>query len=127
MDTQAPGGAKAVTEDRLHEQVAQFLDLALPDKAVWHHSPNEGKRGWKSQRAIKRMGVRRGWPDIEIIYQGRGYFIELKAPNRYLTKDQKLVHQRLRAAGATVTTCRSVEQVEAYLGLFMPLKAQVAA
>ena len=28
------------------------------------------------------MGVRAGWPDLEIVHQGRVIFIEIKAPKR---------------------------------------------
>lgn len=115
-----------MSEATLHAAVAQYLNLALPADAIWHHSPNEGKRGWRAQAAIKREGVRAGWPDIEIVWQGRVYFIELKAPKRNLSPAQKALHPRLRAAGALVMTCRTPEEVETILSLWgVPLRARL--
>lgn len=111
-----------MNEDALHNVVAQYLALALPDDAIAHHSMNEGKRGWHTQRKLKRFGVVKGWPDVEIVFRGRAYFIELKAPgtlqgNRmvgrgYCSKEQRDCQQRLRGAGAQVITAWSLEEVQ---------------
>lgn len=108
-----------MTEAALHEAVANLLNTALPPHATWHHSPNEGKRGWKAQRALKTHGTQAGWPDIEIIYRGRALFIELKAPGKYLTAVQKDMHKQLTLAGAAVHTCRSLEEVSIFLAMAM--------
>ncbi|HKW23535.1 MAG TPA: hypothetical protein VJO13_19290, partial [Ktedonobacterales bacterium] len=66
-------------EKLLQHSVMQFLDTALPVGAIAHHSPGEGMRSLRAQRDLKRSGHQKGWPDVEIIYKGRAYFIELKA------------------------------------------------
>jgi hypothetical protein len=115
-------------EAELHGAVVAFLRYALPRGAMVHHSPNEGKRGVQAQRDLKRHGVRTGWPDLEIIHQGRAYFIELKAPQRDTTPEQKEVHRQLRAAGCHVGVCRSVIDVELTLqGWGFVLSGGVAA
>ena len=117
-----------MSERELQSSVIEFLSHALPVAAAFHHSPNEGKRGWHAQRDFKHGGSVPGWPDIEIIYKGRGYFIELKAPKKYPTPEQRGVHAWLRRAGAPVVTCRSLIEVEmALTGFGIPLNAKVAA
>lgn len=115
-------------ETELQAAVALFLAYALPSDALSHHASNEGKRGWQAQRDFKRSGAQKGWPDIEIIWRGRAYFIELKAPKKYPTPEQRSVHARLRSAGAEAVTCRSLAEVEMCLRSWgIPLSGRVAA
>jgi hypothetical protein len=115
-------------ERDLQAAVAMFLAHALPVDAVAHHSSNEGKRGWQAQRDFKSSGARAGWPDIEIMWQGRAYFIELKAPKKYPTPEQRAVHAQLKAAGCPVVTVRSLAEVEMTLRHWaIPVKGRVAA
>jgi len=114
-------------EEALHRAVADYLRLALPEDAVWHHSPNESKGSvaWNVKR--KALGMRAGWPDIEIMWQGRAYFIELKDFGKYLSPVQKKTHGALLKAGAPIATCRRIEEVEGTLrGWGIPLKARAA-
>lgn len=112
-----------MNEDALHNTVAQYLRLALPNDALFHHSPNGmGRIGWRSKMKLAKFGTMTGWPDVEIIYQGRTYFIELKAPGvqegsrvkgkGYLNPDQRRCHDRLRGCGCPVAVCRSLEEVQ---------------
>lgn len=113
-----------MSEAALHKAVVDFLTLALPYGAVLHHSPNAGKRGWYAQAALKTHGVQKGWPDIEVLYKGQPFFVELKAPRKYADKDQRACHERLRAAGCHVAICRSIEEVDGYLRALMPLRTR---
>jgi len=116
------------SEAALQHAVMQYLALALPPDAIAHHSPGEGMRSLRAQRDLKRSGHVKGWPDIEIIWRGRAYFIELKAPRGSLSAAQRETHRRLSYAGAEVMLCKSVEQVEAALReVCVPLRASVAA
>ncbi len=110
------------TETGLHRAIRDYLTLALPDAAVMHHSPNEGKRGWRAQQDLKDTGVMAGWPDIEIIYQGRVYFIELKVGRRKPSDNQIKCHERLARAGCVVGIARSIEDVERLLRPYIHLK-----
>ncbi len=114
-----------MNERTLHAAVARYLDLALPPEAVWHHAPMEGKRGWQAQRDLKVMGAKKGWPDLHILYEGRSIFIELKAPGKYPTPEQRDMHQRLILAGAVVTVARSLEEVAGFLRPIVPLRVEV--
>lgn len=117
-----------MTEAQLHKAVAQYLDLALPADAVWHHSPMQGHgRGPRTGAILKGMGARAGWPDITIIWQGRAFFIELKASRRGLSRAQCITVGRLHEAGARIAVARSLQEVEMQLdGWGIPLKARAA-
>ncbi len=117
-----------MSEDQLQAAVAQYLAVALPHDAVPHHSPGEGKRGPLARAQLVQSGFCPGWPDLEIVHQGRIIFIELKTLGGVLRKTQRATHRRLLEAGATVMVCRSIGDVEAGLrGLQLRLRASVAA
>ncbi len=116
-------------EDDLHITIAQFLDLALPDDAVWTTVEHGGYRTKTEAAKLKAKGVKPGWPDIQIVYRGRMVCFELKAPGRKLSPVQIDMHARLSLAGVLiypgVVTC--VEQVEGFLRPIIPLKATTKA
>ena len=116
-----------MTEFRLHAACKQSLDTALPDNAVYFHTPNAPRNKVTGAR-LKAMGMKAGVPDLCIIYRGDVLFVELKAPKGRLSPAQKDMQMQLARAGVRVMTeCRSVEALEAYLEQFMPLKARLAA
>lgn len=62
-----------------HEQIAviQFLKLQHPEMK-FHHSPNEGKRSKFEIFLINLLGVKAGFPDLIIFYEGYNMALELK-------------------------------------------------
>ena len=119
-------------EDDLHKAVADFLgiekNLALPEDAVWTTVEHGGTRGKREAGRLKAKGLRPGWPDIQIVWRGRAYFVELKAFGKYLSPAQKKTHGALLKAGVPVATCRRIEEVEGTLrGWGIPLKATTGA
>lgn len=113
-------------EKKLQRQVMEFLALALPPDAVAHHSPGEGLRSKRAQGDLKMSGHKKGWPDIEIVWRGRIYFIELKVPGAYPSAAQREMHKRLMYCDAPVMLCRSLPEVEAQLReACVPLRASV--
>ena len=118
---------------RRHEEadllatVMSYLGWALPADAIAHHSPGEGQRTKRAQGELKRSGYVTGWPDVEVCYQGRVIFIELKTARGTLSTAQRNTHRRLTYCGATVLCCRSLACVEELLReLGVPLRATVA-
>ena len=109
-------------EDQLHKSVKQFLDRCLPPGAVWTTVFNEGKRGWKTQAKMKSHGVLAGWPDIQVFYDQRVVFIELKAPKGVVSKNQKSAHKMLEDAGFPVYICRNIDDVQNSLSRHIPLR-----
>jgi len=115
-------------EQALQRAVAQYLDLALPEDAVWFHPPNGGARSKAEAGIFKAMGVKPGVPDLIIIYQGRMVAIELKALDGRLSPAQKEMHAQLSLAGALVYTAEQVEEVEGFLrGCGVPLRVTTRA
>lgn len=115
-------------EDALHMAAAQFLDLALPEDACWTTVEHGGYRTKAERGKLKAKGLKPGWPDVQIVWQGLMICIELKTPGGTLSKAQRDLHPRLMAAGALVYTAKQVEEVEGFLrGCGVPLRASVQA
>ena len=98
-------------EQALQLQVAKYLDLALPNDAVWFHVPNAAKRGVVAGAMNKRLGVKAGVPDIAIIHTGAVYFIELKAPGGKASEAQDDMIHQLAEAGAHCAVLSSLDLV----------------
>lgn len=63
-----------------------------------------------------RRGVKAGFPDVEIIYEGHSYFGEIKVPKKgRLQESQKAMHQHLMKSGAPVDIWFSTDDALASL------------
>ena len=119
------------TEDDLQVQVASFLNVALPDGCIFHHSPNEGKRHVSYINRLKRLGTNWGWPDLELFCpqnttssgHNEAIFIELKIKRGRLTANQETMRDLLRNAGFSWGLCKSVEDVYLFLKPLVHLRA----
>lgn len=104
-------GKRRDLEGPIHLSIRELLELL---GLTFHHSPNEldmaGKSAMLAVAKAKAYGMRPGWPDFEIVYGGRAYFLEVKAPGGTLSPDQKNVHHDLRAAGVECEVVTSVDQ-----------------
>jgi hypothetical protein len=60
---------------------------------------------------LRGSGLKAGFPDILIIFNGRATGIELKAPGGALSKVQRHMILRLRGAGMMTYVCHSAEEV----------------
>ena len=117
-----------MTEHQLQLACAQFLDACLPADATWNHCPNEGKRSEAAGRRLLAEGMKPGQPDIEVVYRGRSFFIELKAPGKYpdqVQKDRQLL--LVRCGCPVLSCCRSVEAMVAFISQHVPLRGRIAA
>lgn len=98
-------------EQDLQIAVAQYLDLVLPLGAVWFHIPNAAKRGVVAGMMNKKMGVKKGVPDILIFCFKRCAMIELKADKGRLSIAQIDMARALEVAGVPVYQARSIDEV----------------
>ena len=99
-------------EQALQKSVIQYLDTVLPATAWAFHVPNGGGRSKIEAGILKAMGVRPGIPDLCVIWQGRAYWIELKAGKGRASAAQVAAHARLAECGCCpVATCRSIDDV----------------
>jgi hypothetical protein len=117
----ADGDHSAPRQDRegaIHKAILQLLDLALPADAIYHHSPNEldmaGPEAARQIAKARKLGTKAGWTDIEIIWQGRFYGLEIKAKSPQ-SDAQKDIQRDLARAGAPYAVVRSVTEAEAIL------------
>jgi hypothetical protein len=103
-------------ETPIHKAILELLELVLPRDAMVHHSPNEvdlaGEGAAIAIGKAKALGMVPGWPDLEIVWQGRCYMLEVKAPGRGPSPEQMEVHKRLAGAGIPVRVVRSVTEAE---------------
>ena len=114
-------------EEALQRQVAEFLDRFLPDGALWFHCPNGGHRNRVVAAKLKAQGVKRGVPDVIILWEGRAHFIELKAPRGRLTPEQRAFRDNVHAQGCPWFVCWSFQEVADICEAWFPMKARLAA
>ena len=120
-----------VSEDDLQRQVILMLKTRLLPDTLYHHSPNEGVRKVQFKMKLKSMGTRFGWPDLEIFAPGHEtvssknetLFVELKLNKGKLSPNQVSIRDSLISAGFPWALCRSVEEVETFLGEHLKLRA----
>ena len=119
-----------LSEQKLQAYIVQWLDAALPDLSVVHHSPNEGRRHVAFKNTLKRQGTRWGWPDLEVFVPSVGFwtddqcaaiFLEVKAPKGRSTDAQTETQQALRRCGCHVAEVRSIKDVESFLAPLLRL------
>ena len=89
----------AISEDTLQIQCVRYFDGLLLKNAFLHHSPNGGARNPKEGAKFKRMGVRAGYPDLTLLFNGKTVFIELKTEKGYLSFYQKCFKEWARDNG----------------------------
>lgn len=123
-------------EERLHLDVAAFLQVALRLPAWWSTIAHGSRIGIRERAMLKRKGTKPGVPDIVVIAPkpvgvGMGCIvigIELKAGAGRRSADQVETHADLTMAGAHVGICRSIDDVIALLERHgIPLHARVMA
>ena len=115
----------AISEDALHKAVVDYLTVALPPGAIFHHSPNESPSGKVWRAKMKAKGTRSGWPDIEVFHDGRPYFVELKGTRGRVSGAQHETMVELARQGFPVMVCWSVAEVAEFLGRYIPLRARI--
>ena len=79
------------------------------------------------------MGTKAGWPDIEIFVPGDqtycgvslSIFIEVKGRKGQLTQSQREIRDRLEEVGAFWALCRSVDQVQEFLGTINQTEGEI--
>lgn len=104
-------------ETRIQKQVVDWWAYACKgyglDARMLAHCPNGGKRGKIEAAILKGMGVRAGWPDLQLTVPRAGkpgLFVELKSPNGRVSEAQKELLSLLEAQGYTVVIAWSFDE-----------------
>jgi hypothetical protein len=120
-----------VSEREIHQAIVDWLKVALPDGSVFHHSPNEGRHKVQYRMQQKRLGVRAGWPDIEIFVNPTWWrgttpwapvFLEIKTAKGRLSDNQKQMIGQLTGAGCYVAVVRSIDEARVTLMQYVELR-----
>lgn len=84
-------------EDRIQYECAQWLrDNRIPH----HHSPNATKRGAREGSRLKAMGMRAGFHDLILFFNGGvTVLIELKTDDGKLLDSQERWHKEVDTLG----------------------------
>lgn len=103
-----------MSEQDLHAFTADLLRLKAAANVVWFHVPNGEYRSKRTAGKLKRMGVRPGVSDIELVLppHGRSAFLELKFGRNGLSEAQKVFREQAEAAGALFAVATTPESVE---------------
>lgn len=112
-------------EDKVQIAVTEYLRLQYP-KAVYHHSPNEGKRTRFEQYKFKALGARSGFPDLLILHKGVRLALELKkdkGANPTATQVEWL--KALRENGFIAASAKGFDEAKKIIdGAFKPIPNQ---
>ena len=115
-----------ISEKTVHIAIVDFLNMALPNGSLMQHSANEGRRHVRHAVNLKRMGLKAGWPDLEVIVPRQyfwiqshwaPFFLEVKTPKvegkraGSVSKVQREVLEQLRAAGCYTAVVHSIDEV----------------
>lgn len=118
------------SEYEVHASIVGWLDYALPQGSLVHHSPNEGRHHVRYRTKLKKLGLQAGWPDLELLVPvdywfdpawGPIYF-EVKSAKGRLTKQQKIMLVLLDKAGGHCSTVRSIDETRAFLAQRIELR-----
>lgn len=100
----------------------KFKDGRLSDYLF--HIPNGGSRNIIEATKLKKMGVKPGVPDLQLIVPNgevHGLWIELKAQKGKLQPSQQIMIQRLEAQGYMCKVCfgedEAISEIKKYLML----------
>lgn len=98
--------------------IVNYLRAALPPECIVHHARGEiNRRGASFMRELakaKRKGALPGFPDLVVLTHasaGPAIFLEVKAEGNYADKNQKEMHERMKALGYRVAVVRSIDDV----------------
>jgi hypothetical protein len=120
----------APRERELHAAVAQYLRHAVRAPTTWTTFP-AGGGGLERGRMLARLGLRPGWPDLQVLHPRAGggvilVGLELKTDRGRQSAVQRAVEADFSAAGAVYALCRSLDDVEGALtGAGVPVFAQM--
>ena len=95
----------------IQSNIIQMLKENLKHNVLMTASP-AGGGGRVRGAKLKRAGLQSGWPDIQLIHEGRYYGLEVKTSTGRLSPAQKIIHQKLTDSGCLVAVVKSVTDAQ---------------
>jgi hypothetical protein len=96
-------------EQVLHGTIIAHLEARAAPGIFYFHCPNGGWRSPHEAAILKALGVVSGVPDLIFLRDGQFFSLELKAPGRKPTTNQKAVHTAIEAAGGVVAVADNLD------------------
>lgn len=90
------------------------LPLEAADTLI--HIPNGEKRTPATGALLKRMGVRRGVEDLQFLWAGGVYAVEVKPKGEYQSRFQKDRQRTVVRAGGVYAVVRHTDEMKELLG-----------
>jgi hypothetical protein len=117
---------KSEQESTLQTQTAQWLSMQYPpEKYLYFHPPNGGKRDAITGAILKRQGVRRGvsdWIFLEPRNGASGLIVELKTETGSMTAEQKEFLKMALQRGYVYAICRTLDNFIEIVNLYFGVK-----
>lgn len=106
------------SSEAVHQKIimewCEWQKTKYPELDMIFHITNEGKRSKRTGAELKRMGLKRGIPDICLPVPNKEYnglWIELKADKtKRLTKEQKEWLEKLNRYGYKALRCNGADE-----------------
>lgn len=77
--------------------IQSYVSTQLKKLGILHHGDqNAGQRTRNAGGRAKASGMRKGWPDMCVVYKNTIHWIEFKSARGYLSQDQRDVHRLLK-------------------------------
>lgn len=92
-------------EQQLQRTCAEFMRTCVPpppEGPSWNAINPSPAKSKAVAGVSKAMGLNPHWPDWDVVWRGKWFFIEFKAPGGRLSKEQRECHSWLRTNGAVV-------------------------
>ena len=103
-------------EEALRTAVLTYLSEALPPNAFFCVFPLKAG-GLFHGLKMRALGVRPGFPNLLVLYEGRAFCIELKADAVGLEPSQRDCYAALQDARVPIVVARSLGDVQHFLGV----------
>ncbi len=115
--------ARTVIPYEYEEQIAviEFCEL---NNILVNHTANEGKRTYYQGNLLKKMGLKKGFPDVSILEpRGKyhGFYIEMKRKGNKPTKEQLEWLKNLKSRGYATAICYSADDAINLITKYMSL------
>lgn len=102
-------------EQVFQASLVRALGAILTRETFFFAVPNGGYRTRTEAAILIGQGVKSGVPDLVFIHRGTPLGLELKAGKGVVTDIQRLMHERLTAAGMRVGVERTIDEAIGFL------------